>query len=99
MNRSLSPSIFHEIPKDIEEMLSQDQSLIELWNTLTPIQRNEWICWVSLVKKQETREEHLERMVADLKDGKKKPCCWPGCPHRNPKNAKWFKNLDQCPVP
>ncbi|HRP90308.1 MAG TPA: YdeI/OmpD-associated family protein [Edaphocola sp.] len=96
---TLSPSILHQIPEDIKATLSKDIALVEIWNKLTPIQRNEWICWVSLVVLEKTREEHLERMVADLYDGKKKPCCWPGCPHRNPKNAKWFKNLDQCQVP
>ena len=82
MNRSLSPSIFHEIPKDIEEMLSQDQSLVELWNTLTPIQRNEWICWVEGAKLIDTRKRRVERTASELIEGMRRPCCWPGCIHR-----------------
>ena len=23
--------------------------------------------------------------------GEKRPCCWPGCPHRRPSAAKYFK--------
>ncbi len=96
MNLQLEPSIHHDIPNDIYEILVGKPVLIELWNKLTPIQRNEWICWVTLVKKAETRAEHLERMITDLQEGKKKPCCWPGCPHRNPKNLKWFRSGKQC---
>lgn len=66
--------------------------LRELWNGLTPLARNEWICYVTIVKKSETRAAHLERMQEDLPAGKKRPCCWPGCPHRRPKAAKWFGN-------
>lgn len=91
MHELIASGIVHEVPPDIEVALKSDSALLERWNRLIPIQRNEWICWVTIVKKTETREEHIQRLVNDIKEGKRKPCCWPGCPHRNPAAKKWFK--------
>jgi uncharacterized protein YdeI (YjbR/CyaY-like superfamily) len=84
------PGVFHELPDDMKLVLSKNSELLSLWNNLTPIQRNEWICWVTIVKKEETRADHIRRMAEELKEGKRKPCCWPGCPHRNQSAQKWF---------
>jgi uncharacterized protein YdeI (YjbR/CyaY-like superfamily) len=83
--------ILHEVPDDMQKTLSSDAILLEKWNNLTPIQRNEWVCWVTFVKKQETREDHIKRLGEELMEGKRQPCCWPGCPHRRPNAQKWFK--------
>jgi len=91
----LANGILHEIADDMKAALVADDSLGQIWNKLTPIQRNEWICWVTIVKKPETRVEHIQRMTEDLKSGKRSPCCWPGCPHRRPEARKWFKNIDE----
>jgi uncharacterized protein YdeI (YjbR/CyaY-like superfamily) len=93
MTNNISNGILHEIPKDMKKALTTNEQIIARWNSLTPIQRNEWICWVTIVKKSETREEHINRMIEELKDGKRQPCCWPGCPHRKPNAKKWFKNI------
>lgn len=91
MPKAASPSDFlHTTPKDLKEMLAKSPKVLEAWNTLTPLARNEWICYVTIVKKAETRKEHLERLQADLLKGKRRPCCWPGCPHRRPNAQKWF---------
>ena len=63
-------------------MLVSEIDLLSIWESLTPIARNEWICWVESAKKNETRARRIERLQAELKEGKKRPCCWPGCPHR-----------------
>jgi uncharacterized protein YdhG (YjbR/CyaY superfamily) len=88
------PGVLHQVPEDIKKVLKADTNLLARWNKLTPIQRNEWICWVTIVKKEETRAEHIQRMIEDLKEGKRKPCCWPGCPHRKPSAQKWFKKAE-----
>jgi uncharacterized protein YdeI (YjbR/CyaY-like superfamily) len=44
--------------------------------------RNEWICWVDSAKKAETRLKRINWGCENLEDGKRRPCCWPGCPHR-----------------
>lgn len=93
--KEIENGILHEIADDMKAALVADDSLGQIWNKLTPIQRNEWICWVTIVKKPETRVEHIQRMTEDLKSGKRSPCCWPGCPHRRPEARKWFKNIDE----
>jgi uncharacterized protein YdeI (YjbR/CyaY-like superfamily) len=87
----IAAGILHEVPDDIEKALLDHDIVLERWNALTPIQRNEWICWVTIVKKMETRVNHIQRMVEELTAGKKQPCCWPGCPHRRPSAQKYFK--------
>lgn len=81
----------HKIPADLKAILTSNSKVYEKWESLTPLARNEWICWVTMVKKLETRKEHLGRLCIDILQGKKRPCCWPGCPHRRPNAKKWFK--------
>ena len=94
MTSKISNGILHEIPSDMQKALISDADILVKWNNLTPIQRNEWICWVTIVKKSETRVKHIDRMVEELKEGKRQPCCWPGCPHRRPNAQKWFKKTE-----
>lgn len=82
LNPKISTGLVHEIPYDFRELLSADTELCRLWNNLTPLARNEWICWIISVKKPETRQKHIERACSDILSGKRRPCCWPGCPHR-----------------
>ncbi len=89
--KETATGVLHEVPDDLKKALTSDPDLLEKWNDLTPLARNEWICWVTIVKKAETREEHIERLHEDLLNGKRRPCCWPGCPHRRPNAQKWFK--------
>ncbi|MDZ4364209.1 YdeI/OmpD-associated family protein [Brevundimonas sp.] len=82
-----SGGVVHDLPDDLAAMLGSDPAALEAWEDITPLARNEWICWVTSVKKAETRSRHIERASSDLKAGKRRPCCWPGCPHR-PKTGK-----------
>jgi uncharacterized protein YdeI (YjbR/CyaY-like superfamily) len=92
MSIAIADGILHPVTDDIKEALLSDPDVLNKWNHLTPIQRNEWICWITIVKKEETRREHIRRMLEALKSGKKRPCCWPGCPHRRPNAKKWLKD-------
>ncbi|HCC23538.1 TPA: hypothetical protein DF272_05190 [Candidatus Falkowbacteria bacterium] len=89
--KKIAAGVIHKLPEDIKKVLISNADLLAKWNSLTPLARNEWICWVTIVKKSETREKHLIRLSADLLDGKRRPCCWPGCPHHRPNAKKWFK--------
>lgn len=82
---SISNGVVHKIPKDLREILIKEPKALEAWERLTPLARNEWICWITFVKKEETRVEHIKRTIEDLKKGKKRPCCWIGCIHRTDK--------------
>src|SRR6266699_309843 len=55
------------------------------WEDLTPLARNEWICWTISVKQPATRRQHVERVRTELKEGMRRPCCWYGCIHRTDK--------------
>lgn len=89
--KEIAPGVVHEVPEDLKAVLTSNSDLLLKWNHLTPLARNEWICWVTIVKKSETRKEHIDRLSSDLLNGKRRPCCWPGCPHRRPNAKKWFK--------
>lgn len=90
-NSIISAGVVHELPDDMRDALSADAKALAAWEDITALARNEWICWVTIVKKAETRAEHIERLVTQLKEGKRRPCCWPGCPHRNQKAGKRFR--------
>ena len=90
---SIAPGVVHDIPNDLKQLLLDNKSLLEKWNKLTDLARNEWICYVTIVKKAETRANHLTRLSEEILQGEKRPCCWPGCPHRRESAKKWFKNL------
>ena len=83
--KTISSGTAHTLPVDMQSALSSDDGALKLWEALTPLARNEWICWVTFVKKDETRKEHVARMVSQLKEGKRRPCCWIGCIHRTDK--------------
>ena len=85
MPKKLSTGTVHDLPQDMKKALLADKGARERWEDITPLARNEWICWVTAGKKDETRKEHVERMTRQLKEGKRRPCCWIGCIHRTDK--------------
>lgn len=84
-SKKIASGVVHSTPTDLREALLADTEALIAWDSLTPLARNEWICWVTFVKKEETRKEHVERLVSQLKEGKRRPCCWIGCTHRTDK--------------
>lgn len=83
--KAISGGVAHTIPEDLYNALIKDPKSLERWEDLTPLARNEWICWVTFVKKRETRLEHVKRVIIELKQGMRRPCCWIGCIHRKDK--------------
>ena len=83
--KNISGGVAHKLPDDLRQALLSDSKALALWETLTPLARNEWICWAVSVKKAETREEHVQRVRSELKEGMRRPCCWIGCIHRKDK--------------
>jgi len=41
----LSNGVVHKVPEDLRKALTSDESALERWEDLTPLARNEWICW------------------------------------------------------
>ncbi len=82
MKNIIATGVVHTVPADLRKALVLNLDVLAKWNDLTPLARNEWICWTISFKKAETRQEHIERLCSQLLEGKRRPCCWPGCPHR-----------------
>lgn len=83
--KNISDGTVHDVPDDLRQVLGADPKALAAWEDLTPLARNEWICWAISVKKPETRKEHVERVRAELREGIRRPCCWYGCIHRTDK--------------
>ncbi len=82
MTSRVASRVVHGVPADVRQVLNVSVNTLNAWNALTPLARNEWICWIISVKKVETRNKHIERLCTDLAKGERRPCCWAGCPHR-----------------
>jgi len=80
--KEISGGVVHDLPEDLKKALTSDAKALETWEDITPLARNEWICWIESAKKAETRTRRIEWGCSSLKEGKRRPCCWPGCPHR-----------------
>ncbi|MEK6822318.1 MAG: YdeI/OmpD-associated family protein [Nanoarchaeota archaeon] len=72
----------HRVPPDLRKALMSSKTMLTVWEDITPLARNEWICWVESAKKSETRSIRLEKMRSKIAKGMRRPCCWAGCPHR-----------------
>lgn len=80
--RQVATGVVHETPADLRDALRAHPQALATWDDITPLARNEWICWIESAKKAETRSRRIECGCESLKDGKRRPCCWPGCSHR-----------------
>ena len=65
----------HEVLDDLRDVLISSSDVRTLWEDITPLARNEWICWISSAKKLETRNKRIKWMCSDLIKGKRRPCC------------------------
>ncbi len=74
--------VVHDLPADLREALAGDRQALATWQDITPLARNEWICWIESAKKPETRRKRIDWGCSNLTDGKRRPCCWAGCAHR-----------------
>jgi uncharacterized protein YdeI (YjbR/CyaY-like superfamily) len=90
MTKTIATGVVHEVPDDLYKALVSDESILERWEDLTPLARNEWICWTITTKKPETRQNHIDRIITELVEGKRRPCCWAGCMHREDRVVKVY---------
>lgn len=82
MTKKISAGVVHKLPPDLKKALLTTPASVEAWEDITPLARNEFICWIEDAKKPETRAHRIERTRNELTEGKRRPCCWPGCIHR-----------------
>lgn len=86
MATKISGGTVHKLPPDLHKALSVATKALAAWEDITPLARNEFICWVEEAKQFETRERRIKRTIEDLSKGKRRPCCWMGCIHRTDKD-------------
>ncbi|ORX04648.1 YdeI/OmpD-associated family protein [Mycolicibacillus trivialis] len=79
---SVPGGVVHALPDDLREALAAEPALLAAWRDITPLARNEFICWVEDAKQAATRQRRIRRTGEELAEGKRRPCCWPGCKHR-----------------
>ena len=89
-NSDFSQGTVHEAGRDLQDAVESNPATLALWQTLTPLGRNEFICWVEDAKQPKTRQRRIKRTCDELLEGKKRPCCWAGCMHRTDKApSRW----------
>jgi len=80
----------HQAPDDLRAAIEAEPELLALWQDLTPLGRNEFICWVEDAKQAKTRDRRIVRTGEEMREGKRRPCCWAGCIHRTDKApSRW----------
>ena len=78
----LPGGVVHGLPADLRDALAASQAASAAWLDITPLARNEFICWVEDAKQEATRRRRIRRTREELEEGQRRPCCWPGCRHR-----------------
>lgn len=92
MPSTIPQGTVHTVPPDLEAAIRAGRETLMLWEGLTPLGRNEFICWVEDAKRAGTRARRIARAVEELHEGKRQPCCWAGCIHRTDKPpSRWQK--------
>ncbi|MDE3087259.1 MAG: YdeI/OmpD-associated family protein [Acidobacteriota bacterium] len=74
--------VVHDLPPDLRAALVASPVALDAWREITPLARNEFICWVENAKQETTRRRRISRTREELEEGQRRPCCWPGCDHR-----------------
>lgn len=91
--KEISGGTVHKMPADLRKALVADPKVLALWEDITPLARNEFVCWVEDAKQSKTRDRRVRRTCEELLEGKRRPCCWIGCIHRPDKpispSVKW----------
>ena len=84
--KGIAGGTLHKMPEDLRKALASglpaDRQARAVWEDITPLARNEWICWVTSGKKAQTRRIRIDKALSKLKSGMRRPCCWAGCIHR-----------------
>jgi hypothetical protein len=75
----LPRGVVHELPADLHAALAANDSALRPGRDITPLARNEFICWVEDAKREPTRVRRIRRTQ---EEGMRRPCSWPGCTHR-----------------
>jgi hypothetical protein len=65
-----------DLPADFGTALADAPDAAELWTSITPMARWEWVRWISATKNPQTRDRRVEVGISKLRSGKRRPCCF-----------------------
>ena len=54
--KKVSSGVVHEVPADLKKALTSDPQALTAWEDITPLARNEWICWIESAKKSRNQK-------------------------------------------
>jgi uncharacterized protein YdeI (YjbR/CyaY-like superfamily) len=61
--------VVHKLPTDLRKALSANPAALEAWKDITPLARNEFICWVEDAKHEATRARRIRRTREEREEG------------------------------
>lgn len=83
-----------ELPADFAAALQAAPDLADVWTSLTPMARWEWVRWINATKNPGTRERRVEVSISKLRGGKRRPCCFDLSSCTDPEVSKSGKLVD-----
>jgi bacteriocin resistance YdeI/OmpD-like protein len=51
----ISGGVVHDLPEDLKKALTANAKALATWEDITPLARNEWICWIESAKKSRNK--------------------------------------------
>jgi uncharacterized protein YdeI (YjbR/CyaY-like superfamily) len=63
--------VVHKLPVDLREALIANPAALAAWRDVTPLARNEFICWVEDAKRDATRKRRIRRTQEELEEGQR----------------------------
>src|SRR5215211_5281198 len=66
--------VVHKLPAVLRKALIANTTALEAWTDITPLARNEFICWVEDSKQEVTRERRIRRTQEELEEGQRRRC-------------------------
>lgn len=57
---NIASGVVHSVPADLREVLVSSKEASAAWEDITPLTRNEWLCWVENAKQLKTRKRRID---------------------------------------
>ena len=84
-----------EVPDDLRGALDAAPDLAELWDSITPMARWEWVRWVRATRNPDTRAKRVDVSISKMRSGKRRPCCFDLSSCTDPELARSGKLIDR----
>lgn len=69
--KSPDPGISYELPEEFERALAAHPTAQDFFNTLAPSYQKQYIGWIAVAKRAETRDKRIAESISLLKKGEK----------------------------